>query len=136
MTTFWSEISDTNIILNLPLLFPELNAMDESEERRRFGSKDAEEVAEIFETLSTQLPKMIRGILDSLFSPQAAASMGKAVAEFYKNLKEGGIPEEEAIAMTKNYLSTLTSWGEMMKSARGSKWLGAKHFQRKEEEEE
>jgi len=109
--------------------------MDEHDKRRRFGSKDAEEVAEIFETLSTQIPNMIRGVLDSLFSPQSAANMGKAVAEFYKNLKEGGIPEEEALAMTKDYLSTLTSWGEMMKSARGSKWPGSKHFHRKEEEE-
>lgn len=106
--------------------------MDEKDKRKWFGSKDAEEVAAIFETLSTQIPGMIRGILDSLFSPQAAANMGKAVAEFYKSLKEGGIPDEEAIVMTRNYLSTLTSWGETMKSARGNKW--SRHFHKREEE--
>ena len=109
--------------------------MDESEKRRRHGPKDTEEVAEIFETLSTQIPNMIRGILDSLFSPKAAANMGKAVAEFYKNLKEGGIPEDEALAMTKDYLSTLTKWSEMMKGARFGPTVTEHPHRRKEREE-
>lgn len=109
--------------------------MDETEKRRRHSSKDAEEVAAIFETLSTQIPNMIRGILDSLFSPQAAADMGKAVAEFHKNLKEGGIPEEEALAMTRDYLSTLTKWSEMMKGARFGPSVTEHHYRKKEKEE-
>ena len=60
-------------------------------EERRFASKDAHEVAEIFETLSTKLPEMLNGILGSLFSPEAASNMGKAVAEFRKSLI-GGYP--------------------------------------------
>ena len=87
--------------------------MSEKEERKR--SKDAAEVSEIFETLSTQLPKMIRGIIESFFSPEAGARMGKAVAEFYKNLKEAGIPPEDALGMAKDYLGTLTKWSEMLK---------------------
>lgn len=34
--------------------------------------------------------------------------MGKAVAEFCKNLKEAGIPLEAVITMPKDYLGTLT----------------------------
>ena len=109
--------------------------MDETEKRRRYGSKDAEEIAEIFKTLSTQIPNMIRGILDSLFSPEAAANMGKAVAEFYKNLKEGGIPEDDAMEMTKGYLSTLTKWSEMMKGARFGPTVTEHRHRRKEKEE-
>lgn len=97
-----------------------------NEQRRRPRHESPEEIAEIFDTLSTKIPTMIRGILDSLFSPEAAASMGKAVAEFYKNLKEGGIPEDEAMAMTKDYLSTLTRWSEMMKGARFGPTLTAR----------
>ena len=41
--------------------------------------------------------------------------MGKSVATFYKTLKEGGIPEETAISMIKDYLGTLTRWSEAMK---------------------
>jgi hypothetical protein len=87
-------------------------------DRKRHSHKDAEEVAEIFETLSTKIPSMIRGIIDSLFSPEAAANMGKAVVEFRKSLIEGGIPEEEAMKMTQQYLSTLSRWTDVMNEAR------------------
>ena len=84
-------------------------------EERRYASKDAQEVAEIFETLSTKLPEMHNGVLGSLFSPEAARNMGKAVAEFRKSLIEGGIPEEEAMEMTRKYLGTLTNWSGIIK---------------------
>ena len=109
--------------------------MNETEKRRRFKFKDAEEVSEVFEALSTHIPNMIRSILDSLFSPEAAANMGKAIAEFYKKLKEGGIPEEDAMEMTKGYLSTLTKWSEMMKGARFGPTVTEHRHRRKEKEE-
>jgi len=84
-------------------------------EERRYASKDAQEVAEIFETLSTKLPEMLNGVLGSLFSPEAARNMGKAVAEFRKSLIEGGIPEDEAMEMTRKYLGTLTNWSGIIK---------------------
>ena len=84
-------------------------------EERRYASKDAQEVAEIFETLSTKLPEMLKGVLGSLFSPEAASNMGKAVAEFRKSLIEGGIPEEEAMEMTRKYLGTLTNWSGIIR---------------------
>jgi hypothetical protein len=90
-------------------------------ERRDFGSKDAREVAEIFETLATKIPEMINGIVGSLFSPDSAANMGKAVAEFRKSLIEGGISEEEATQMTREYLGTLTNWSGAMRDAVGSR---------------
>lgn len=94
--------------------------MDEHE--RRFRHERPEDIAEIFETMSAKIPGLIKGVLDSLFSPEAAANMGKSVAEFYKSLKEGGVPEQDAIAMTRDYLSTLTRWSEGLKGARGHKW--------------
>jgi hypothetical protein len=84
-------------------------------EGRRYASKEAQEVAEIFETLSTKLPEMLNGVLGSLFSPEAARNMGKAVAEFRKSLIEGGIPEDEAMEMTRKYLGTLTNWSGIIK---------------------
>jgi TorA maturation chaperone TorD len=82
---------------------------------------NAAEVAEIFETISSKIPEMINGVLGSLFSVEAASNMGKAVAEFRKSLIEGGIPEAEAMEMTRDYLGTLTSWSKMMREVRGSK---------------
>ena len=74
-----------------------------------------EEIAGILAAVSKEVPGLVRGILDALFSPQAAADMGRAVATFYKTLKEGGIPEEQALSMTKDYLGTLTKWSESLK---------------------
>jgi hypothetical protein len=95
---------------------------------------NAEEIAAIFETLSNQIPGMIRGILDSLFSPEAAARMGKAVAEFNKHLKEGGIPEDEALEMTKDYLSTLTKWSDVMRGARFGPTTERRYWKKEKEE--
>lgn len=78
-----------------------------------------EEVSAILAAVSKEIPGLIKGILDAFFSPQAAADTGKAVAAFYKNLKEGGIPEEQALAMTKDYLGTLTKWSEALKGLGG-----------------
>lgn len=60
-------------------------------ERER--SHTPEEVAAILAAVSKEIPGLVKGIVDSFFSPEAAADMGKAVAAFYKNFKEGGIPE-------------------------------------------
>ena len=85
---------------------------------RRQGHESPEEIAAIFDAISDKVPTMIRGILDSLFSPEAAANMGKAVAEFRKTLLEGGIPEDEAMEMTREYLRTLTNWQGVLKNAK------------------
>lgn len=74
-----------------------------------------EEISGILEAVSKELPGLMKGIIDAFFSPQAAADIGKAVSTFYKNLKEGGIPEEQALAMTKDYLGTITKWSEALK---------------------
>jgi hypothetical protein len=96
--------------------------MEERKRHRRDIAEDSEDIAAIFDTLSSKIPEMIRGILDSLFSPEAAANMGKAVAEFRKSLIDGGIPEDEAMDMTHQYLATLTKWGDVMKEARRGNW--------------
>lgn len=88
---------------------------------RNYSSHDAQEVADIFETLATKIPQMINGILGSLFSPESAENMGKAVAEFRKSLIEGGIPEEEAMKMTREYLGTLTNWSGIIREASKSR---------------
>jgi len=60
-----------------------------------------EEISGILAAVSKELPGLVKGILDAFFSPEAAADMGKAVATFYTTLKEGGIPEEQALSMTR-----------------------------------
>lgn len=80
---------------------------------------DAKEIAEIMDTVSTRIPTLIKGVMESFYSPEAAAQMGRAVAEFRRTLVEGGIPEQEAMEMTKQYMSTLTNLSGVMRSAEG-----------------
>ena len=80
--------------------------------------EDPEDLAEILDTVSEKVPKMIRGIIDSFFSPEAAQNMAKSIAEFRKTLIESGIPEEEAMAMTREYMATVTNWKGIMKEGR------------------
>ena len=77
-----------------------------------------EEISGILAAVSKELPGLVKGIVDSFFSPEAAADMGKSVATFYKTLKDGGIPEETALSMTKDYLGTLTKWSDSLKGMR------------------
>ena len=77
-----------------------------------------EEISGLLAAVSKELPGLVKGILDAFFSPEAAADMGKSVATFYMTLKEGGIPEDTALAMTKDYLGTLTKWSEGLKGMR------------------
>jgi hypothetical protein len=92
--------------------------MDEHRKRRKDFVEDPEDLAAVLDTVSEKVPKMIRGIMDSFFSPEAAANMAKSVAEFRRTLIENGIPEAEAMAMTREYMQTVTNWKGMMKDAR------------------
>jgi len=103
--------------------------MDEHRKRRKDFFQDPEDLAEVMDTMSDKIPKMIRGIIDSFFSPEAAANMAKSVAEFRKTLIENGIPEAEAMTMTREYMQTVTNWKGLMKDAR----IGA-HYHEDDEE--
>ena len=88
-----------------------------SEYRRE--KMDPKEIAEMLDSISTKIPTMIKGVMESFYSPETATQMGRAVAEFRKALIEGGIPEADAMEMTKQYLSTLTNISSAMRSHEG-----------------
>jgi len=99
--------------------------MGEEEKRDEKGvsahthSEDVEELREVLSVVSKEIPGLIKGLVTSVFSEEAGRNMGKAAAAFYKELKEAGMPEETAIKMTENYISTFTSLGDVMKRAAG-----------------
>jgi len=80
--------------------------------------KDVEELKEVLGWVSKEVPALIKGIIGSLFSEESGRDIGKAVAAFYKELKEAGIPEETAVRMTENYVSAFTSLGDIMSGGR------------------
>jgi len=88
------------------------------EKKKETGiSEDVDELREVLSVVSKEVPALIKGIIASVFSEEAGRDMGRAAASFYKELKEAGMPEEVAVKMTENYISTFTSLGEIMKKA-------------------
>lgn len=78
---------------------------------------DAENVKEILGVVSSEVPALIKSLLASVFSEEAGKNMGKAAAAYYKELKNGGLPEPVAVKMTEDYMRTFTSLGDMLRSS-------------------
>jgi len=89
--------------------------IDEEKKHRKRGMEEAEEVKEILEAVSKEVPTLIKSIIGAVFSEEAGRDMGKAAGAFYKELKESGMPDETAVRMTENYISVFTSLGDIMK---------------------
>jgi hypothetical protein len=65
------------------------------------------EIGELLEEVSNKVPKLINGLMDSLYSAEAGKKMGQAVGSLYKELLEAGIPQDEALKMAKDYMLSL-----------------------------
>ncbi len=62
----------------------------------------------IIMALSESLPKLIGSVIDQFYSPEQAGKIGKGLAEYYKALRDGGIPEACAVQMVQDYASNLS----------------------------
>lgn len=91
--------------------------MSEREEKKKTTVEEAEEVRQVLSAVSTEIPALIKSILASVFSEESGKSMGKAAAAFYKELKDGGMPDNVAVKMTENYIGVFTSLGDILKRA-------------------
>jgi len=89
--------------------------MSEKPEKKKTASEEAEEVREILSTVSTEIPALIKSIISAVFSEEAGKNMGKAAAAFYKELKDGGMPDNVAVKMTEDYIGVFTSLGDLLK---------------------
>jgi len=95
-------------------------------------------VSDFIRDLTDVIPNLVRGVISGLFSEQAGADIGKAVGGFYKSLIEAGVPQDKALAMTHEYLGTLTKWSDIVKSLQGTKFgpHGKPEIKRESEEAE
>jgi len=89
---------------------------------------------EIISVVSTEIPGLIKNIMSSVFSEEAGRNMGKAAAAYYKELKNGGLPDQVCVKLTEEYMRTFTSIGDMLKSAGKGNW--ASKIKEKAEEED
>ncbi len=87
--------------------------------QRKERSLDTEGFREVLTLFSEKVPGLVKGLVTSVFSEDAARSMGKAAATYYQELKAGGIPDAVAVQMTKEYIGTFSKMSEMFRSASG-----------------
>jgi len=97
---------------------------DEKEREKRHEMQSPENIKEILSVVSAEVPSLIKNILGSVFSEEAGRSMGKAAAAYYKELKNGGLPEPVAVKLTEDYMRTFTSLGDMLRNAGSGRWSG------------
>lgn len=70
-----------------------------------------EKIAAMMKMGAEMLPGFISRVIDEFYSPENAAKIGRGLAEYYKALKDGGIPEGVASQMVQDYASNLTLRG-------------------------
>ena len=67
------------------------------------------EIGELLEIVSAKVPKLVNDLLSTLYSEEAGSRIGKAVGSFYKELMNSGIPPQEALSMTRDYMNYVKS---------------------------
>jgi hypothetical protein len=72
---------------------------------------DAKELKEILNTVSTEIPKLLESIGKVFSNPENANQIGKAVAQFYKELVAAGMTPQQAYDLTKEYMSSFSLGG-------------------------
>ncbi|TFG08703.1 hypothetical protein EU538_06625 [Candidatus Thorarchaeota archaeon] len=104
--------------------------------KRSSHVEDAEEIREVFGALNEAIPKLISGLIGSLYSPESAGNVATAIGRFYTKLIEEGIPKEVALKMTENYVSALDFKKIMSIASDGAKGGGDIRIEIDEDEEE
>ena len=74
---------------------------------------DPEKIKEILDIVSEKIPGLLKELSSLLYSAESAQKYAQAAAIFYKELKSAGMTDEQAYALTSQYLSTL-NLGKMM----------------------
>ena len=115
----WSLFSNLYIVSDQPILFMVNNILsdnnsDESERRKKHYKSDADELKEVaealpqlFSAINESVPKLISGLIGSVYSPESAGNIASGIGKFYSNLIAEGIPEDVALDMTKKFVSAL-----------------------------
>jgi len=91
------------------------------DDERKGRKMEPENIKEILSVVSSEIPALIKSLLASVFSEEAGRNMGKAAAAYYKELKDGGLPEQVAVKLTEDYMRTFTSIGDMLRSSGGGR---------------
>ncbi len=87
------------------------------------GDKDIEELKGVLSVLRSELPVLLKGLIepikefmDLMYNPERARDRARAIASFYKELVDQGIPENLALNLTKeHFINPMAIIKELMK---------------------
>lgn len=82
---------------------------------------DAEKLKEILAVVSTEIPKLVEAITKTMYNQENAENMAKSVAQFYKSMKDAGMEEEQAYALTTQFMSSFSVGGLISKAIEGGR---------------
>jgi len=83
---------------------------------------DAQEVKEILNVVSTEIPKLLESISATLFKPENAEQLGKSVAQFYKQMKDAGMDDQQAYRLTQEFMENFSIGGMLGTIVKGRPW--------------
>lgn len=83
--------------------------MSDQENKKNINVESPHEMVEILDALGDKIPKIIKGLMDSLYSKEAGANIGQSVGAFYKELLAAGIPQETAVELVKEFSFSMKS---------------------------
>ena len=98
-----------------------MSCEDDKKEKQR---TEADEVREILQVVSVEVPKLLESISKTIYDTQNAEAMGKSVAQFYKQLVEAGMDEAKAADLTEKYMSSASLGGILGQAFAGAKGAG------------
>lgn len=87
-----------------------------------------EQLRGLFSVLEDELPKLTEKMIKTMYNPDDGANIGKAVANFFKELKAAGMGDIPASKITAIYASNLSIKGMMRgKGPMGGPPMGMRH---------
>lgn len=79
-------------------------------ERPESWKSDVEELKEVLATIRVEVPGLLRSLIGPIkefmeitYNPESAKERARAIATFYKELIEQGIPEDLALRLTREH---------------------------------
>lgn len=92
--------------------------------------KDIEELKKVLEVVGEKVPPLITGLLNSVLNKQNAEDFAKQVSTFYKEMKDSGMDEKDAMALTREFMASRDPMS-MIKKVLNESDIGAEIFSKK-----
>lgn len=74
---------------------------------------EIDKLREVLRALGEGLPNILNSVADMAFDPKRVAAFATSTAEFYRQLREAGVPEDKAAELTKVFIERTNPMGPL-----------------------